>query len=80
MVRTVEREVRRRGFASKSEFIRHLIRLWNTRELATELHDRRDDFASGEGKTLSSLKGFWVFINRKTLAVRLRPCYDFIVL
>ncbi len=55
MVRTVEREVKGGGFASKSEFFRHLLRLWNTRELAAELHERRQTFSLGKGKVLRSL-------------------------
>lgn len=56
MVSTVEREVQTGGFASKSEFFRHLLRLWNTRELSAELHERRRDFIMGKGKLLRSLK------------------------
>lgn len=56
MVSTVEQEVQIGGFASKSEFFRHLLRLWNTRELYAELHERRRDFMAGKGKLLRSLK------------------------
>jgi Arc/MetJ-type ribon-helix-helix transcriptional regulator len=56
MVGTVNREVRAGRFASKSEFFRHLLRLWNSRELAAELHERRRDFEAGKGKTLRSLR------------------------
>ena len=56
MVRTVNREVRVGKFATKSEFFRHLVRLWNTRQLTAELEDRRVDFAAGKGKNLRSLR------------------------
>ena len=56
MVSTVTREVRAGKFASKSEFFRHLIRLWNSRELAVDLNERRRDLAAGRGKTLRSLR------------------------
>ena len=56
MVSTVMREVRAGKFASKSEFFRHLIRLWNSRELAVDLNERRRDLAAGRGKTLRSLR------------------------
>ena len=52
----VERDMRAGGFASKSEFFRHLVRLWNSRELAVELHERRRDFEAGKGKKLRSLR------------------------
>ncbi|OGL61161.1 hypothetical protein A2752_01805 [Candidatus Uhrbacteria bacterium RIFCSPHIGHO2_01_FULL_46_23] len=56
MSATIEREVRVGGFASKSEFFRHLVRLWNSRELAAELRERRSDFGVGKGKKLRSLR------------------------
>ena len=56
MVEIVKKEVERGGFASKSEFFRHLIRLWNTHKLAQELKNDREEFMAGEGKVLKSLK------------------------
>ena len=56
MVGTVDKEIKAGRFASKSEFFRHLIRLWHSRQLAAELHDRRADFEAGKGKTLRSLR------------------------
>lgn len=56
LAKSVKQSVREGGYSSTSEFIRHLIRLWNTRRLAAQI--RRDDaaFARGEGKVLRSLK------------------------
>ena len=53
---TIGREMKAGRFASKSEFFRHLVRLWNSRELATELQERRSDFEAGKGKKLRSLR------------------------
>lgn len=38
MVKTIKQEVKEGGFASVSEFIRHLIRLYNTEKLAMEVN------------------------------------------
>ena len=56
MARVVEREVKTGKFATKSEFFRHLLRLWNTNQLAGELEERRRDFAEGKSRVLRSLK------------------------
>jgi len=56
MVKEVKNEVKKGHFASTSEFIRHLIRLWNTNKLAQELKNDRKDFDSGKGIKLRSLK------------------------
>ena len=52
----VEKEVRRSRFASKSEFFRHLLRLWLEGKLAADLEESRGELASGKGKLLKSLK------------------------
>ena len=52
----VEKEVKKGKFATKSEFVRHMIRLWNTHKLAEELKSRQKDFNEGKGKILKSLK------------------------
>ncbi|MBU0619756.1 MAG: ribbon-helix-helix domain-containing protein [Patescibacteria group bacterium] len=56
MAGTIKKEVREGGFASTSEFFRHLIRLWNTNKLANELKADRKMFEAGKGKILNSLK------------------------
>lgn len=56
MVKIVKKDVKKGGFASNSEFIRHLIRLWNTKQLGNELKNDKKLFESGEGLELKSLK------------------------
>lgn len=56
MARMVEKEVKSGKFATKSEFFRHLVRLWNTYKLAEELEENRKDFEAGKGKVLRSLR------------------------
>lgn len=56
MVKLVKKEVRAEGYASVSEFFRHLIREWNTHKLAQELKKDLQEFKSGKGKVLRSLK------------------------
>lgn len=56
MVKTIRKDVERGGFASTSEFIRHLIRLWNTKQLGNELKNDRKLFEAGEGMELGSLR------------------------
>ena len=43
MVVDIKREVKAGKFASTSEFMRHLIRMWNTRKLAEEFKKGRYD-------------------------------------
>jgi len=52
----VEREIRRSRFASKSEFFRHLFRLWLEGKLAADLEESRTELTSGKGRMLKSLK------------------------
>ena len=56
MVRDVNREIRIGKFASKSEFFRHLLRMWNTQKLAMELKREQKEFRKGNYKVLRSLK------------------------
>lgn len=49
----VEKEVRTGGFASKSEFFRHILR---ERKLAKELEADRKEFEGGKGELLKSLR------------------------
>lgn len=55
-VKFVESEVKKGGFATKSEFFRHLLRVWNTYKLARELEESRKEFETGKGKALRSLR------------------------
>ena len=52
MVEIIKKEVKHGGFASNSEFFRHLIRLW----AAQELKEDRIKFEKKQGKVLRSLK------------------------
>jgi len=56
MVKVIKKEVKAEGYASVSEFFRHLIREWNTNKLAEELKKDRLKFEAGKGKVLKSLK------------------------
>jgi len=56
LVKIVKEEVKTGGFASTSEFFRHLIRIWNTHKLADELEADKIKFTQGQGKVLKSLK------------------------
>jgi len=53
MAKMVEREVKKRNFASTSEYIRYLIR---SNELISDIEQSRREFAEGKGKILKSLK------------------------
>jgi len=53
MVAEVEKEVKAGGFASKSEFFRHVLR---ERKLARELEADRREFEKGKGRVLKSLR------------------------
>jgi len=52
----VEKAVRRGKFATKSEFFRTLIRLWEEGKLAEELELSRAELKAGKGKLLRSLR------------------------
>lgn len=54
MVVDIKREVKAGKFASTSEFMRHLIRVWNTRKLAEEFRKEREQFRKGNYKVLKS--------------------------
>jgi len=56
MAKQVKKEVRSGKFATTSEFFRHLLRLWNTHNLAIELKADKKDFESEKGKVLRSLR------------------------
>lgn len=52
----VNQEVKRKNYASKSEFFRHLLRNYIENDLARELDESRKELSSGKGKLLTSLK------------------------
>lgn len=56
MAKEIRREVKIGKFASASEFMRHLVRLWNTEKLIHDVQRSRSEIAAGKGKILRSLK------------------------
>ena len=52
MVKIVKKEVKIGGFASTSEFFRHLIRLYNTKKLAIQLKEDQNNFKQGKVKAI----------------------------
>ncbi len=54
MARDVKKEVKEGGFASTSEFFRHLLRIWKTEKLLHELKESKKEFETGKGKVLHS--------------------------
>lgn len=52
----IEKIVKEEKFATKSEFFRYLVRLWQEEKLFRELEKERQDVSQGKGKTLKSLK------------------------
>jgi Arc/MetJ-type ribon-helix-helix transcriptional regulator len=52
----VEKELESGQYASKSEFIRSLLRDWYETKLLKELEESRKEMKSGRGKLLKSLK------------------------
>ncbi len=56
MVVDIKRGVKAGKFASTSEFMRHLIRVWNTEQLMRTVEKSRAEIAAGKGRVLKSLK------------------------
>ena len=56
MVVDIKRGVKEGKFASTSEFMRHLIRVWNTEQLMRDVEQSRKEIAAGKYKVLRSLK------------------------
>ncbi len=52
----VEKAVKSGRYASKSEFFRDLIRLWQEQKLLDEIMESEKEFVEGKGKVLRSLK------------------------
>ncbi len=52
----IEKEVKTGRFASKSEFVRCLIRLWQEEKLAKEIAEAERDIAAGRIREIKSLK------------------------
>lgn len=56
LTNVVEKEVKKGNYASKSEFIRYLLRQWMEGKLSYELDLSRKEIQEGKGKLLKSLK------------------------
>ena len=54
--KVMKKDIKAGGFSLTSEFVRHLIRLWNTKQLGEELRADRQSFENSKGKLLKSLK------------------------
>jgi Arc/MetJ-type ribon-helix-helix transcriptional regulator len=52
----VEKAVKAGDFATKSEFFRHLLRLWKEEQVLRELKQSQREIARGKAKVLKSLK------------------------
>lgn len=55
-VKMIKSEVKKGGYASISEFMRHLIRLWHTQQLIGDIRQSKKEFADGKEKVLKSLE------------------------
>ena len=53
--KVVEKEMRKGKFASKSEFFRNLLRLWEENRLFSDLQESEKEFKAGKGRRLRSL-------------------------
>jgi Arc/MetJ-type ribon-helix-helix transcriptional regulator len=56
MVEIVEENVKSGGYATKSEFFRHILREWHETMLLRNLNQSRVEFKTGKAKVLKSLK------------------------
>ena len=55
----VERAVKEKHYASKSEFFRHLLREWLAGRLARDFETGRKEYKAGKAKVLASMKDLW---------------------
>ncbi len=52
----VEKAVKTGQYATKSEFFRHLFRLWKEEQTLLEFRESQAEISKGKGKKLKSLK------------------------
>lgn len=52
----IELEVKLGGYATKSEFLRDVIRTWQEQKILRDVKQSRKEEAQGKGKVLKSLK------------------------
>lgn len=55
-VKMIKQEAKEEGFVSVSEFIRHVIRVYNTKKLVRDVKQSEKEYAKGKGKVLKSFK------------------------
>ena len=56
LAKKVETAVKRGDYASKREFFRNLIRIWDEEEVLKEIRRSRAEIDGGKGRILRSLK------------------------
>ena len=56
LLRDVELGVKQGGYATKSEYIRDLVRSWKQAKLLDELNVTREEFKKGKGIKLKSMR------------------------
>ena len=56
MARDIKKEVKKGGFASTSEFMRLLVRMWKEEEFVKDILERDKEMKEGKGILLRSLK------------------------
>lgn len=52
----IEEAVKVGGYATKSEFLRDVLRFWKEHSAVASIRQSQKEFAQGKGKTLRSLK------------------------
>jgi len=57
LARRVEEALAKGNYASKSEFFRDLLRLWEEEQLLEGVRESQGEIARGKGKILKSLRG-----------------------
>ncbi len=55
LLKMIKNEVKEGGYASVSEFIRHLVRLWHSQKLMADIRDSEKDIARGKVAEIKSL-------------------------
>lgn len=56
MVKTIKKEVKEGEFASVSEFIRHLVRMYKQEKLLIDLKKGRKEYDEGKATKIDSLE------------------------
>ncbi len=54
--KAVEKTMKKDHYATKSEFLREIIRMWLEGKILKELAESRKELVAGKGKVLKSLK------------------------